>query len=141
MINLTAARTGLEALVLEHCPSIRGVHARAVENPVIVTPAVVLASLVSGEFDQVRVACPGMHNDSIDLSVAVLVARDGTAEEATQQQLEQAWVEVLDALRDRLDIDLADVGYARRVSSVEPGSYVIAGAEYPAQILHIIFEG
>lgn len=142
MINLAAARAGLARIIETHTTRIKAVYPRAIDDPIIPTPAVILAALVEGDFDQTATACLTAHQDKITIPVAVLVARDGTAEAATQQELEDAWVEVLDVLRGHLDDpELAQVGYLRQVVRVEAGEYTIAGAEYPAQILHIDFHG
>lgn len=142
MINIAQARTGLTKIVTEHVPQIKAVYPRAIDDPVISTPAVVLSALVTVECDIDSTACSQLRSDQLDISMAVLVARNGTAEEAVQIELETAWTACLDALRRHIDSKaLSEVGYYRRVMTVEPGAYTIAGIEYPAQVITIRFEG
>lgn len=144
MISLDAARQALADTIEAHAPSIRAVYPRAVTGPVVTTPAVILAAVVSGRFDEedALTACAAWHIDSIDLPVAVIVARDGVDEEATQRALEGAWLEVAAALRDHLDqAPLGQVGQTRRLTTLEPSAYVIGATEYPGQLIHVEFLG
>lgn len=144
MINLDAARQALADTIGAHAPSIQAVYPRAVTGPIVATPAVILAAIVSGRFDEEETltACASWHIDRIDLPVAVIVARDGVDEEATQRALEDAWLEVAAALRGHLDqAPLGQIGQIRRLATLEPSTYVIGATEYPGQLIHVEFLG